>query len=97
MLADLGDLLAGHRDLVGRPQRYQLAVDLGDLLPGRVAQDQPVVHGQHLAVHVQDGLALLVGDVRVLTQSEEALADQVHPVLPAQRRVAVRGHVRGTG
>jgi hypothetical protein len=69
-------------------------VDLGDLPPGRVAQDQPVVQGQHLAVHVQDGLALLVGDVGVLTQSEEALADQVHPVLLAQRRVAVRAHVR---
>jgi hypothetical protein len=41
-------------------------LDLGDLAPVRVAQDQPVAQAEHLAVHVQDGSALVVGDVGVL-------------------------------
>jgi hypothetical protein len=36
------------------------------------------VQAQHLAVHVQDRPALVVGDVGVLAEAEEALADQVH-------------------
>jgi hypothetical protein len=31
-----------------------------------VAQDQPIAEAQHLAIHVQDGPAALVGDVGVL-------------------------------
>jgi hypothetical protein len=81
VLADLGGLLPGDQDLVGRPHGDQLALDLGDLASARVAQDQPVAQAQHLAVHVQDGLAMLVGDVGVLTQPEETLADQVHPAV----------------
>jgi hypothetical protein len=80
VLAHLGGLAAGYRDLVGRPQRHQLALDLRDLAPLGVAQDQPVAQAEDLAVHVQDGSALLVGYVGVLAQAEEALADQVHRV-----------------
>ena len=58
--------VVGCRLGLGRQQRHQLALDLGDLAPVRVAQDEPVAQGQDLTVDVQDGLAVLVGDVRVL-------------------------------
>jgi hypothetical protein len=47
-LADLGGLLASQRDLVGRPQRHQLALDLRHLPAVRVAQVQPVAQAEHL-------------------------------------------------
>jgi hypothetical protein len=43
--------------------------------PSGSRQDQPVAHAQHLAVDVQDGPAMLVSDVGILAQPEEALAD----------------------
>jgi hypothetical protein len=47
-LADLGGRLPGDRDLVGRPHRDQLTLDLGHLPPLGVAQDQPVAQAQDL-------------------------------------------------
>jgi hypothetical protein len=79
VLADLGGLLTGDRDLVGRAHGDQLALDLGHLPPLGVAQDQPVAQAQDLAVHLRHRPAVLVGDVGVLAQSEEPLAEQVHP------------------
>src|SRR5262249_24053003 len=55
---------------------------LPGLAPSRVAEDEPVMQAQHLAVHVQHRLSGLVGDVGVLTQAEHALPDHVHLQLP---------------
>jgi len=45
---------------------------------GRIAQDEAVAEAEHLAVDVQDRPALVVGDLRVLAQTEETLTDQIH-------------------
>jgi hypothetical protein len=78
VLAHLGHVLAADGDLVGGPERGQLAVHLPDLAPGQVFEDQPVVQAQHLPVNVQDRLPGLVGDVGVLSQAEHALANYIH-------------------
>src|SRR5215469_7943611 len=65
-------------DLVGGAERGQLAVHLPHLAACRVAEDEPVMQAQHLAVHVQHRLPGPVGDIGVLTQPEQALADHIH-------------------
>jgi hypothetical protein len=78
VLAHLGHVRAADADLVGRPERGQLAVHLPGLAPGRVGEDEPVVQAHHLAIGVQHRLPGLVGDVGVLTHAEHPLADHIH-------------------
>src|SRR5262249_31567118 len=82
VLAHLGGVLPVEGELVGGAERGQLAVHLPGLAARRVAEDEPVMQAQHLAVHVQHRLPGLVGDVGVLTQAEQALPDHVHLQLP---------------
>src|SRR5205823_4700631 len=77
LLAHLSHLLALARDVVGRAERDQLALDPGQFGPRPIAHDERVVQGQDLAIDVVDGLTLLVGDVRVFAQAEKPLPDHV--------------------
>lgn len=51
--AHLGDVLAVDGDLVSGAERGQFAVHLPGFAPNRVAEDEPVVQAQHLAINVQ--------------------------------------------
>jgi hypothetical protein len=77
LLANLGQLLASARDLEGGGERYQMLADGSDLVAVQVAHDEGVVQREDLAVDMEDRLASLIGDVGVLAQVEELLADDV--------------------
>ena len=52
-------------------------MDIDHFVAGQIADDQPVMQAQDLTIDLKDGLASLVHNGRVFTETEELLADHV--------------------
>src|SRR4051794_31284509 len=80
-------------DTIGRRQRNELPLHGSDFLAAHITHDQRVVQAEHFAIDFIEGLSALVGDLRILAQAKELLANDVaHGGIlpPAPTRQATR-------
>ena len=77
VFAERGKCLSATRDFVGRAHSEEPPVDIDHLVPGQIADDQPVMQAQDLAIDLHDRLASFVHNSRVFTETEELLADHI--------------------
>jgi len=77
MFAECGHGLSPTRDFICGPQGHESSVDVGYFVADHIANDQPVMQRQDLSIDLKDGLASLVHDGRVFTNTEELLADHI--------------------
>src|SRR6266704_6889981 len=75
VFAERGKCLSATADFVGRDQGEEPPVYIDHLVPGQIADDQPVMHAQDLAINLKDGLASFVHNNPASTETEELLAD----------------------
>src|SRR5262252_6926017 len=77
VLAERGQRLSTTCDFIGRAQGHESPVDIDHLITSQIADDQPVMQAQDLAIDRKDWLASFVHDGRIFTEMEELLADHV--------------------